>query len=333
MNSASRFPAYLFLFMTGLGSIPAGSAAADEPPRRMAPDVDRLVRWLPEDTENLAVARSFTLARPDPEKRPTWQELGTLLGIGDLDSLGKGKYAEPLLGRKVAWAVSGGKNYESVSSFGSLRSEGCAIIAFDADLGAAAGEWLALLRKDARSVRTLVGREVFVFPSAAVMEPWYKEKEWQATYFVLLDPRTVLCATSDRYLEAVLRRVDAVPAPPARALPDDLPEWRHVDLVAPVWFLRHRPGAKAVGCTIRFTPDGFRVVYVPRAGKELDQDLFEPSWRAAGGSGQAKHLQVGRGPDGTITVAGSQEGLTDPATLGWGFNLYWLQGGDFESKR
>ena len=103
-------------------------------------------------------------------------------------------------------------------------------------------------------MRTLVGREVFVFPSTTVMESGFIQTKWQGTYYVLLKPNTVLCASSDRYLESVLRRVDE--APQARALPDNLPEWKQVNFDAPAWMLRHVPKAQekvhAVGATASF---------------------------------------------------------------------------------
>jgi hypothetical protein len=52
-------------------------------------------------------------------------------------------------------------------------------------------------------------------------------------HLVMLEPNIVLCASSDRYLEAVLRGVDQ--AARTRALPYDLPEWKHIDFDAPVW--------------------------------------------------------------------------------------------------
>jgi hypothetical protein len=86
---------------------------------------------------------------------------------------------KPLRDRKIQCVVSGARNFEGVSKFGSLRSENCSIIVFDRDLGDASAEWIASLRKGARSVRRLAGREVFVFPSTTVMDRFAREKSWQ----------------------------------------------------------------------------------------------------------------------------------------------------------
>jgi hypothetical protein len=87
---------------------------------------------------------------------------------------------KPLRGRKVEECVAhGARNFESVSSFGSLRSESCTIIVIESDLGGAAGEWTDGLRWEAKTTRTMVGREVFVYHSPTVMEPWEHETRWQ----------------------------------------------------------------------------------------------------------------------------------------------------------
>ncbi len=117
----------------------------------------------------------------------------------------------PLRGRKVEYIVHGARNFEGVSSFGSLRSESCTIIVFESDLGDAAKEWTDGLRRGAESIRTMIGREVFAYPSPTLMEPWEHETRWQGAYFVFLKPNVLLGASSDRYLESVLRRVDGAP--------------------------------------------------------------------------------------------------------------------------
>ncbi len=330
-------PVRLLFGLALLGSAPRLSLAADDPPKGLPPRVERLLRWLPEDTETLIVARSVTLPAPDPDGAYTWQDFGAGFAIQDLDLVGDGKLSKPLQGRKMDCVIHGAKNFESVSSFGSLRSESCAIIVFEADLGDAAREWTEGLRKGAKAVRTLVGREVFVFPSTTEMEPWVKETTWQGTYFVLLNTNTLLCASSDRYLESVLRRIDDVPG--TRALPDDLPEWKQVDFDAPVWMLRHLPQVgrriHTVGATAAFLRDGFRVVYVPKMGSDQDLESIKGHWEEClpkqGLDDQElrDRLRIERRSDGTVVV--SCGGKLDPEealaeNFGFSLRLYWLQG-------
>jgi hypothetical protein len=127
-----------------------------------------------------------------------------------------------LAGSKVVLALRGARNLDIVSSFGSLRSEGCAVIVFENNLDDIAKGWLGTVRDGSKEVRRIGNRDVFVFPSTTVMEPWFEQKPWQGTFIVVVQPNTLLCATSDRYLKDVLGRLDAKSV--GRAPTHDLPE-------------------------------------------------------------------------------------------------------------
>ena len=254
-----------------------------------------------------------------------WQTIGVSLAAGQMDSVDGGKHSQPVRGRKIECIVSGARNFEGVSKFGSLRCESCTIIVFENDLGDAAREWTQSLRQGAKAVRTLVGREVFVFPSTTVMDRFWKQTKWQGTYFVLLRPNTVLCASSDRYLESVLRRVDE--APETRALPDNLPEWKQVDFEAPAWMLRHIPKVgertHTVGLTAAFMRNGFRVVYIPKVGSEVNIKAIREEWLVTATQIMRDQLKTVRQPDGTVVLSYNEK-LGDD-TLWFGWQLYRLQ--------
>ncbi len=315
----------LLVYMT-----PQSLFAQAAPTKGLPPRVARVLRWLPLDTETLFVARSVILPdfNPDGRREVQWLNIGVSLAAGDLALVDGGTHSKALRGRKIECIVSGARNFDGVSKFGSLRSEGCTIIVFETDLGDAAREWTEGLRKQAKAVRTLVGREVFVFPSTTVMDRWAKETEWQGTYFVLLTPNTVLCASSDRYLESVLRRANEVSE--LRALPDNLPEWKQIDLDAPAWMLRHIPtaGEKAriVGATATFMRNGFRIVYIPQAGSDVDMKQIEKEWlpvRLFQTQILRDQLQTVRRPDGTVVLSCAAQPGEDTIWFGW--QLYRLQ--------
>lgn len=152
------------------------------------------------------------------------------------------------------------------------------------------------------------------------MEPWVKPTQWQGTYLVLLNSRTVLCATSDRFLESVLRRVDV--APEARALPESMPEWKQVDFNAPAWMIRHIPKvdekAHAVGATAAFRRDGFRIVYIPKTGTVLDGKKIEAQWLLL-----RNRIKTERRTDGTIVLSSDEKPGEDTMWFIW--QLYRLQ--------
>ncbi len=326
----------VFVGLILLGAIPPRLLAKDGEPRQLPPSVERLVRWLPDDTENLIVARSVTL--PDFNEDQTWQDMG--VGFASKwTEWPTSRHFEPPLGPlkdcKIDRLVFGAKNYDVVSSFGSLRSENCAIFVFEAELGDAAEKLTTNFHKGATAVKTLVGREVFVYPSATVMEPWVKPTKWQATYFVLLTPKILLCATSDRYLETLLRRVDN--RPETRALPDTLPEWKHVDLDAPSWMMRHFPDPRrklrTIGLTAAFIKDTWRVVYVPRPGSDVDLETVKNRWlppdQPENKQVARSHFKFERQSDGSAVVSFDEklDNLKNEVTL-WIWEFVRLEAPD-----
>ncbi len=313
----------LGLALAGI-SLPTSLAAADQA-KGLSPRVARLLRWLPEDTETLIVARSVTLAEPPRKLRDAnWLHLGVGLAIGDLALVDQGKAAERLRGRKIECVVNGARHFQAFGTPGDLCSENCTIIVFEEGLGDAGREWTEALRKRASAVHTRVGREVFVFPR--------RRAPCQDIDLVLLAPDTVLCATGHRYLEAVLRRADAIPA--SRALPDDLSEWKQVDFEAPVWMLRHIPEdagkTRAVGVTAAFTRDGFRVSYIPRIGFNFNREDIRRQWLPDDlfqTPAARDKLKVVRQPGGTVVVSSAaRPDADDVMTLWFVWQLCWLQG-------
>jgi hypothetical protein len=257
------------------------AALSDEPPAKAVPkDVEEILAWLPTDTESLYVARSFEweerfegfLDRKVVDLRPFL----SFVSIADLWVLTNHLKA-PLPHKRVKLAVTGGRNAEGVSAFGGIRKESCSVVVLEKPLGDDDRPWKDTLRAKAESTRTIAEQEVFVFPSFTVMEPAFKVKEWQGTYVVLLAPDTILCATSDRYLEELLQR-RKTPGK-GRALPADLPEWKLIDTSAPVWML-WRPAtdkeASLHGGGWMWRDDVAEFIYVP----DGDIAALEQAWHA-----------------------------------------------------
>ncbi len=94
-------PLRLLFSLSLLGSIPHLSLAADDQPKVLPPHVERVLRWLPEDTETLIVARSVTLLHPGPDVADSWEDFGAYLATCALDLVADGKLSKPLLRRKV----------------------------------------------------------------------------------------------------------------------------------------------------------------------------------------------------------------------------------------
>ena len=270
-------------------------ATATPQSRQLSKYVKEVLDWLPVDTETLIVARDFKLG--DPPKDPLNAD-----GKMHIDLLfPQGLTVWPLPGpmktfinkRPIRWAVHGGCNYEGVSSFGTYFYEGASVIRFAERLSNEEQEPLSeSLRNEAKEVRSVAGHKVFVFPpdfSGAEGGPErYKNKTWLGEYIVLLGPKTIITATSDRYLAELLSRIGKQPA--RRALADTLPEWKHVDCGANIWFLRHVPDTckqrylvskseRLRGLVWMFYTDRIpfcRFVYLPKPGHRIDKTARQP---------------------------------------------------------
>jgi hypothetical protein len=296
--------------------------------------VQRVLAWFPSDTETIVVANSLKLVPSNIIPDDT-AGLGPIdfnavqfrLAVGELAVLKKGKYLIPFAGRKLALALSGGRNFEFVSAFGSHRSEGCGVLLFEEKLGdLPIKEWLAMLRDDAAAVKRIAGREVFVFPSTVVMESVFEPHPWQGTYVTMLSPEVVLCATSDKFLEQLLIRADVLSV--NRALPDTLPIWSQVDFAAPTWLLRHVPKindkrtVESVGYSMEM--DRVRVVYNPLPNQ---RDKLERVVRARWQPKKvALRSELEKPPDGSIVVYSQTQNLDAATAFFLYLNLYWLEG-------
>jgi hypothetical protein len=333
-----RYRLRTLLIVLALGALLlCGIAAADEQaaPRKLSPQLEQILHWLPEDTETLIVAQACEIPAPRTNAAGdliirTLEPMISGLAFGESEFVADGKCLGPLAGRKVKLAASGSRSFDYVSSFGSLRCEGCTVIVLDEPLSEAGAAWIQLLGKEAKEVRKLQGRDVFVFPSSTEMEAWVKPQHWQGAYFVLLKPNTILCATSDRFLAEVLRRVDA--APLGRALPGNLAEWKHVDTTAPAWMLRHihKPKASPLifGLTWTWLKDHVEVVYLPAADAAKVTEIVRSRWPSSPAAADPRVGQVEKHLDDSLHISIPSLKLSVAGAFVYGGRVYLASGED-----
>jgi hypothetical protein len=322
------------LVVLAQGSVPV--AIADDPaPVGLSDRARRALIWLPEDTESVVAGQSFTistemLGKPLLESEKPFAELVATRGLGvlmDLDA----KYLEPVVGRKIALALRGNRNFDWVSaSLPTHRSESCSIIVFEKELLDAEKQLIDLLRAGAEKVRKIAGRDVFVFPPSRQMR---RDRAWDwrgnlGTFIVLLESDTLLCATSDSYLEDVLKRVGAQVE--RAAIPENLAVWKQIDARAPAWMVwspwatvKKFGGEPLIdGITWTVTQVELRNVYL--AGKEAEQleRLARRMWTN-------KDLEIPpkfeRSKDGAIVVFAPTTDLGPIDTFWFVFCLYQLE--------
>jgi hypothetical protein len=340
-----RHSSVVLTLVSALASvIPQVARADDAEPPALPPAIRRALTWLPEDTESIVVGQALTIRAPDmrgatertvKKMKEEFHTYAQEMAFGAINEPEMAKYLKPLAGKKATLALRGGRNCEWVTStLPTYRTEGCAVLIFEEELGEAGEEWIDALRKGAEAVREIAGRKVFVFPPTKSMRP-ARKSEWPGklgVYLVLLNSNTILCATSDKYLEQLLERIDTPPAD--RALPDHLPEWKHVNSVAPAWMMRHLSKRKSrpmiQGVTWWVTKEQIRVAYVPITGEhertanevrrswqpETDAVLQPVDWAAI-----IESLE-----DGAVLVSSTIENLNSDTFLGLSLlNLYYAE--------
>ncbi|WP_148087993.1 hypothetical protein [Gemmata obscuriglobus] len=278
------------------------------------------LEWLPEDTETLIVAPTgfkIPSQKVESDKQVSFADLVQHMPSLPLFTLKDGLLGELLAEQTVLCVVEGSRRFTKPEEFGLMPYEGCHIFQFDSEADATLKKSVQECQNKANKTIELAGFKVAVFTEDAT---------W--SYFVCRPlPNVLICATNQKYLEETLRRIDKKPA--TRALPNHLPEWKHVNSKARVWAIRHyqadfakedptspiAPGgsdAKAVGFTFWLDADSgstAHIRYLSSAEGALKATKAE--WTMP----EAK-LKARQGAAGVIELTVSATG-GDSATMLW----------------
>ena len=336
-NAAAVRSAIYFLlgsFMP-LAQMAAPVALADDAsPSGLSASARRALSWLPEDTESIVTGQSFTIS---PEmlnqalaSEGPFAEVMATRGLGVLTDL-DAKCLQPIVNRKIELALRGNRNFDWVSgSLPTHRSESCSIVVFEKDLGDAEKQMVDLLRAEAEKVRKIAGRDVFVFPASRQMR---RDRAWTwrgnlGIFIVLLKSDTLLCATSDSYLEDVLKRLDSKAV--RAAIPENLTVWKQIDARAPAWMVwspwatvKKFGGEPLIdGITWTVTEAELRTVYL--SGKN-EAEQFEQRARHIWNNILKAQPKFERSKDGAIVVSARTKDLGPIDTFSFAFWLYQLE--------
>jgi hypothetical protein len=201
--------------------------------------IEQMLNWFPTDTETVsAVMGPFLLphvekdssgglrmAKSADEVRDQFMQFPLLLLVGK-DSL----LAKNLKDKPIVAAIEGSRNFQAPTGLGGMRYQGGVIAVFAGNITANAD---AFLRDSAPSIlrkQQIEGHEVIVFQEKSEEDTW-------TTYVAFPKPNIAVVATSEDYLREVLARINGKQG--ARALPANLPEWKHVNTHAEFWAVRH----------------------------------------------------------------------------------------------
>ena len=194
--------------------------------------VNDVLWWLPEDTQTVIVAQGpFKANAFDPEKKIDPPKLG----YGSLLMATPGVELDPAIlerlgNRTITVALEGSRRFRVPTHLGLMPFEGALILVYQDDLGADGKSLMDAVSKGATKTETISGIPV------VMREEKYEEDLW-SLYYALLKPNILIVATNRDYLKTVLNRIKQRAA--KRALPANLPEWKHLDATAKTWAIRH----------------------------------------------------------------------------------------------
>jgi len=251
------FAAAILLIGSVALNLPRVSTWADEPldrdgQRGLAPNVERLLERLPEDTERVEVSqepfRIQSLAEGNYEnvmrRAPTAAYCVLANRIGLLSDLAD---------ETIVVAIASDRCSRTPADENASPLNRCELLQFDETAkDAVQTAFEACVQKAAR-VDEIGGKKVGIFKErVTIVRP-----EWRGEMTFLLanpEPSVLLCSTDRTICRRALRRF--VGSRPGRALPSSLPEWEHVNFEAPVWGLAHCRGVESAKAPAEF--DGQR---------------------------------------------------------------------------
>ncbi len=135
-----------------------------------------------------------------------------------------------LKGKRILLAIEGARRFRSPSGLGEMPYEGCAIALFADDLNDNADSLVKENRNSVLKTERIGSQAIAVFQEKLENDTW-------TTFVAFPSKRMLLVATNRDYLSEVLARLQGKKGD--RALPNDLPEWKYVDIELRFWGLRH----------------------------------------------------------------------------------------------
>jgi len=245
-----------------------GAAALPGPSSQL---IKQMLSWFPADTETVTAVTgpiplpklakesdgTFTMAGSGHEVRDKFMQFPLML----LLDLGMS-----LQGTSILTAMEGSRDFRPPGGLGMMKYQGGVIAVFTGDIKDRASSYL----KDSKS--GIVRTEQIAGHTVAVFEGKSEEDLW-TTYVTFPRSNIAVAADNEAYLREILARIDGKQG--ERAVPDTLPEWKHVNTHAQFWAVRHyqkagaqtdptspfgsgfgnTPDPQAMGLTFSFDPD------------------------------------------------------------------------------
>jgi hypothetical protein len=237
--------------------------------------VQKVLTWFPADTETVIVANGpFVMPDFKRDSDETKNSEDTDLEIErdfrsfpiGLFGFQNGLLADHFKGEQILLGMEGSRHFRPPSGLGEAPFDGCAVIVFATDVTDRANSFMKDSSTVALKTEQIEGQKVMIFQEKLEADIW-------TTFVAFPKPNMAVAASNKVYLQEVLAKLNGKSG--ERALPDSLPEWKHVNTQAAFWALRHYdkngakmdptspfggkksanvPDDKAVGLTFSFDP-------------------------------------------------------------------------------
>jgi hypothetical protein len=236
------------------------------------PNLNQVLNWLPVNTETVLGANGpfawdpKALSNDSRSREPltaTELEIQSRMFPLTLLNFKNGGLGEFVKGKTVSLAIEGSRHFRPPRALGLMRYEGCLIMAFAPTVLLDRAAFMKTATSSAVRFEERDGIRIAVFEEESEADTW-------TTFVGFPRSNVAVVATNLDYLATLLDRMRRTPG--NRALPQSLPEWKHVETNAPVWGMRHyrKQGAEqdpssdanAVGVTFSFAPAADRTATV-----------------------------------------------------------------------
>jgi hypothetical protein len=231
------------------------SRSSTSPANQLPAEVERVLRWLPPDSQTLLVHRNPDRAiraiakLPADARQPNAADLRYVLPaalLGANVAPIAPDLARFLAGQSVEVVVEGSRRFHAPINLGLMPYQGAHIVVLKRDPGDEGAKFMNDMGARTRLPREIIeGQEVLHFKTDP--QPPIVRDVWDI-YLARPLPEVFILATDQSYLRELLERLNSpVVLTAPRAFAADLPEWREIDTSQPFWALRHYDRADAAG--------------------------------------------------------------------------------------
>lgn len=202
-------------------------------------NIQQVLTWFPTDTETLLVANGpflmsdFKIGREaysnhevtGVELEKHFNKFTFRLFITKNDLLEK-----YIRGKRVLFGLEASRHFRPPADIGELPFEGCALAVFEDDIDDQRDAFMNEAAQTGARIEDIEGQKTAVF------EERYQQDVWK-TFITFPRKNVVFAASNEQFLRQMLLRMRSPGT--RRALPNSLPEWKHVNTQAQFWGLRH----------------------------------------------------------------------------------------------